>query len=80
MGPVIWSFVAENTLRAEIFAGKNFCDFRNFGPFSGKLITGKKLNEQFAKVIFAKKNFFKIRENISKFEKNENKKGTQRKV
>ena len=47
------------TLRAETFAGRNFRDFRDFGPFSRKLMPGKKLEEKFAKVIFEKKKPFK---------------------
>ena len=46
------------TLRAESFAGRNFRDFRDFDPFSRKLMPGKKLNEKFAKVIFAKNKLF----------------------
>ena len=46
------------TLRAETFAGRNFRDFCDFGTFSRKLMPGKKLNEKFAKVIFAKNQFF----------------------
>ena len=46
------------TLRAETFAGRNFRDFRDFDSFSRKLMPGKKLNEKFAKVIFAKNTLF----------------------
>ena len=56
-------------MRAETFADRNFRDFRDFGPISRKLLPGKKINEKFAKVIFAKKNFSKIAKVFSKFEK-----------
>ena len=49
-----WSCSASYTLRAETFAGKNFHEFCNFGLFSRKLMPGKKLDEKFAKVVFAK--------------------------
>ena len=49
------------------FAGRNF---RDFGPFSRKLMPSKKLNEKFAKVIFTKNKLFpKIAKVFSKFEK-----------
>ena len=44
--------------RAETFAGRDFRGFRDFDPFSRKLMPGKKLNEKFAKVILAKNKFF----------------------
>ena len=50
--------VSNCTLRAESFASRNFRDFRDFDPFSRKLMPGKKLNEKFAKVIFAKNKLF----------------------
>ena len=53
-----------NTLRAETFAGRNFRDFRGFGPISRKLMPGKELENRFAKVIFAKQKFFKNRESF----------------
>ena len=46
-------------IRAETFAGRNFREFRDFGLFSRKLMPGKKSEEKFAKVIFAKKKLFK---------------------
>ena len=36
------------------FKGRNFRDFRDFGPISRKLMSEKEVNEKFAKVIFAK--------------------------
>ena len=59
------------------FKGRNF---RDFGLFSRKLLPGKKLEEKFAKVIFAKKNYSKTRESFFQVWKIENKKGKQRKV
>ena len=41
----------------------------DFGLFSRELVPGKKLEEKFTKVIFAKKNFSKIAKVFSKFEK-----------
>ena len=49
---------SRNTLRAETFAGRNYRDFRDFDLFSRKLMPSKKVEEKFAKVIFAKKNLF----------------------
>ena len=51
------------------FKGRNF---RDFGLFSRKLLPGKKLEEKFAKVIFAKKDF-KNRESFFQVWKIENK-------
>ena len=48
------------------FKGRNF---RDFGLFSRKLLPGKKLEEKFAKVIFAKKNIRKLAKVFSNFEK-----------
>ena len=49
------------------FKGRNF---RDFGLFSRKLLPGKKLEEKFAKVIFAKKKTIpKLAKVFSKFEK-----------
>ena len=60
---------ANSTLSAESFAGRNFRDFRDFGPLSRKLMPGKKLDEKFAKVIFAKRYFFsKIAKVFAKLE------------
>ena len=41
--------------KGKTFVGRNFSDF---GPISRKLMPGKKLNEKFAKVIFAKNKLF----------------------
>ena len=43
-----------NTFKAETIAGRSFRGFRDFTPFSRKFMPGKKFNEKFAKVIFAK--------------------------
>ena len=56
--PLPQFFKPSTTLRAEAFAGRNFRDFRDFGPFSRKLMPGKNVDEKFAKVIFAKKKLF----------------------
>ena len=57
-----WIFTISSRLlsRAETFAGRNFPDFPDFGPFSRKLMPGKKLNEKLAKVILAKDKLFQI--------------------
>ena len=49
----------QGTLRTETLAGRNFRDFREFGSISRKLMPGKKLNDRFAKVIFAKNKHFR---------------------
>ena len=54
----VLKYAPNPTIRAETFAGRNFRDFCDFGPFSRKLMPGKKLNEKFAKNIFAKNKLF----------------------
>ena len=46
------------------FAGRYFRDIRDFGLFSRELMPGKKLEEKFAKVIFAKNKLFQNRESF----------------
>ena len=63
---VTWCEISmRNTIKgAKYFRGQKlsraetFAIFRDFGPISRKLMPGKKLNEKFAKVVFAKNKLF----------------------
>ena len=52
------SDLADNTLGAETFAGRNFRDFRDFRPFSQKFLPSKIIKRKIAKVFSSENKIF----------------------